>query len=117
MKAFLFICVVVVAYVLVRKYIGLFIITSNSMHPTILAGDIVVTIRRNAYRTGDIITFQTPHGQHITHRVISQSASSYLTKGDGNKRADTFIVHKEHINGAVTVIINTSIFFSKGRIR
>ncbi len=117
MKEFVLMLVVIVGFLVIRKYIGVFIITSDSMYPTISAGDIVVTTRRHSYRVGDIITFHSQNSQHITHRVIQQSGSSHITKGDSNKQADSFIVFREQIDGVVISILHTSIFFSKGRIR
>ena len=58
--------------------INIYTILTQSMYPTIKAGDVIVTYKNdnNKYNTGDIITFisQNNVGMTITHRVEEVSS-------------------------------------------
>ncbi|MBQ6547183.1 MAG: signal peptidase I [Bacilli bacterium] len=89
--------------------INIYTILTQSMYPTIKAGDVVVTYREdnNRYNTGDVITFisQNNAGMTITHRVkevISLNDEySYRTKGDNNNTADSEIIKGDNVVGRV----------------
>ena len=91
--------------------INLFTILSQSMYPTIEAGDIILTYRNNdnLYNVGDIITFTSSgnisNGITITHRVTEiykvNNSYSYKTKGDNNNTADLTTIKAEGVIGRV----------------
>ncbi len=89
--------------------INIYTILTQSMYPTIKAGDVIVTYKEdnNKYSTGDIITFvsQNNVGMTITHRVeevLSLNGEySYRTKGDNNNTADNEIINSNSVIGRV----------------
>lgn len=83
-------------------------ILTQSMYPTIKAGDIVVTYKDkdNNYNTGDIITFTTNGSSiTITHRITEiyevNGKRTYRTKGDNNNTADMTTIPAENVIGRV----------------
>ena len=84
-------------------------ILTQSMYPTIKAGDVVITYKEdgNVYDKGDIITYISSNngGITITHRVNEayniDGKYSYKTKGDNNNTADSEIVKSESVLGKV----------------
>ena len=91
--------------------IGLFgyrayIITSNSMEPSICLGDVVITKKcdEKDIHTGDVITFKQEQ-EVITHRILKIEKSDineefiYVTKGDNNNVEDTENINYSQIQG------------------
>ena len=84
-------------------------ILTQSMHPNIKAGDIVVTYRNddNVYKEKDVITFVSrANGNiNITHRIQEvyndHGKYSYKTKGDNNNTADNEIIESDYVLGKV----------------
>ena len=84
-------------------------ILTQSMYPTIKAGDIVITYKEdeNKYNVGDVITFVSSNngGITITHRVKEvyevNGEYSYKTKGDNNNTADNEIIKSQSVLGKV----------------
>ncbi len=84
-------------------------ILTQSMYPTIKAGDVVITYKEdnNIYNKGDVITFvsEVNGGITITHRVKEvynvNGAYSYQTKGDNNNTADSSAVPSDKVLGKV----------------
>ena len=93
--------------------VNIYTILTQSMYPTIKAGDVVVTYREpeDKYNTGDIITFisDTNGGITITHRVKEiysiNDAFSYRTQGDNNNTPDNEIVPGSNVFGRVVLKI------------
>lgn len=91
--------------------INLYVILTQSMHPTIKAGDMVVDYRNSdgLYDVGDIITFVSTdtfsNGVTITHRIVeiidSDNKTMYRTKGDNNNTADNTPVPMDNVIGKV----------------
>lgn len=84
------------------------IILSDSMRPSLNAGDIVVLkTRLNQLHKNDIISFRDPDGSEffITHRVKAvlnqEGKTSIQTKGDANQAADKKEVRPQDIYGKV----------------
>ncbi|MDS0475078.1 signal peptidase I [Natrinema sp. 1APR25-10V2] len=74
-----------------------YIVTSDSMQPTISSGDVVVTteVPADQIETGDVVTFHAgddPDRGYITHRVIETREENgqlyFKTKGDANEDPD-----------------------------
>ena len=84
-------------------------ILTQSMYPTIKAGDVVITYKEdnNIYNKGDVITFVSDinGGITITHRIKEvysvNGAYSYQTKGDNNNTADSSAVPSDKVLGKV----------------
>jgi len=91
---------VLVAVVTVPGLVGgddAYIVTSNSMQPTISSGDVVVTKEMpvDQIETGDVVTFHAgddPDHGYVTHRVVetrNENGQLYFkTKGDANEDPD-----------------------------
>lgn len=116
--------IAILGYVLRVKYlastgrlgdikINFYTILTQSMVPTIYAGDVIVTYRHddNKYEIGDILTYRSDlnGGINITHRIkesyIVNGKYSYKTKGDNNSIADSEIVKGERVLGKVILKI------------
>lgn len=116
------ILILIVAYVLRVKFlsssgrlgeikVNFYTILTQSMYPTIKAGDIIVTYKNDddRYNIGDIITFVSPTSNNksitITHRVKEiyslNNEFSYKTKGDNNGTADNAVVPSKNVLGRV----------------
>ncbi|WP_167768574.1 signal peptidase I [Haloarcula amylovorans] len=62
---------------------------SDSMEPTIHTNDGFFVTSSNSIEAGDIVTFWAPQrDSYVTHRVVGQSDSGYITKGDNNPTSD-----------------------------
>lgn len=87
------------------------VIATNSMHPSIKRGDIVIGYKTNfnSIKAGDIIEYdldKTP----IIHRVketekIYSIGEVLITKGDNNKKPDLKPVTKKQFHGKIVSII------------
>lgn len=93
--------------------INFYTILTQSMYPTIKAGDVVITYKEdnNQYEIGDVITFISKANGSITitHRVLdvylNNNTFSYRTKGDNNNSEDKEMVDGGNILGKVIVRI------------
>ena len=93
--------------------INFYTILTQSMYPTIKAGDVVITYQNdgNKYNSGDVVTFisEKNGGITITHRITDVMAVngsySYKTKGDNNNSADSEIIASDKVLGKVVVKI------------
>ena len=93
--------------------INFYTILTQSMYPTIIAGDVVITYKEdnNKYNDGDVITFVSEQngGITITHRVDEvynvNDSYSYKTKGDNNNAPDNEITSGDNVLGKVVVKI------------
>lgn len=89
-----------------------YIITSNSMEPSICLGDVIVVKKCNEedLHTGDVITFEQDQNV-ITHRIlkiekdIQNSEIKYITKGDNNNIEDSNQVEYSQILGKEVLTI------------
>lgn len=85
---------------------GLTVLT-GSMEPTYAPGDMVVSVPRDDYVVGDVVTFQPVSNDPtlITHRIVgvqlgSSEGTMYITRGDANG-ADDDPIKAEQIMGEV----------------
>ncbi|OGZ26786.1 MAG: signal peptidase I [Candidatus Nealsonbacteria bacterium RIFOXYB1_FULL_40_15] len=82
------------------------IVLSGSMEPTINKGSIVVIKPEERYNLGDIVNFKRgSRGETITHRIIAEEKSGYITKGDANDGPDRQEVGRADILGRVLIYI------------
>ena len=88
-----------------------YIITSESMKPTIYIGDVIITkpCIQDELKTDDIITFKKNNEITNTHRIIKiideDEKKSFITKGDNNELQDEKEVKFEEIQGKVILTI------------
>lgn|SRR3989338_3376481 len=83
-------------------------IESDSMRPTLKAGDIILTYRNSDYKEGDIVSYRLDAQKILTHRVVSKTQSkgniSYLTKGDANNVYDKKVAAHQLLGRVILVI-------------
>ncbi len=79
-------------------------VLSGSMEPAFSTGDRLIIRREENYGTGDIITFNE-EGAFVTHRIVGDSGSGFVTKGDANPVEDINPVCPEAIEGRVIFVI------------
>lgn len=84
----LFYAVVIVAAVpLIYLFIGrgmrFFRVPSNSMEPTILVADYLLTLRQDAYHRGDVVVLRDPSGEggYIVKRIVGLEGDSIEIHG------------------------------------
>lgn len=86
-----------------------FVVISDSMSPLIVAGDLVLTrpVTREL-SVGALVVFKSPLGGFEVHRVvdiISSQRTFYLTKGDANEEADSFLIPQDSVIGEVSYVL------------
>ncbi|WP_120003237.1 signal peptidase I [Nesterenkonia muleiensis] len=73
-------------------------VLSGSMEPTYSPGDMVISVPRDSYAIGDVVTFQPVSGDPtlVTHRITGvrqgPDGITYVTQGDANGAPDDPIV-------------------------
>lgn len=91
---------------------GLTVVSGQSMEPTYVTGDLVVTWRSAGYEIGDIVSYTVPAGQpgeggHVIHRVsdvtMIDGEPVYTTLGDNNPAADQWQLTTGDITGAAVI--------------
>lgn len=100
---------------------GVAVAIGNSMYPTIKNGAIIVYVKENNVKIGDIVLYDAtldprylpwikPNEwfEHIViaHRVIEVTELGYVVKGDNNPLADPWFVKKDQIIGKAVVWFN-----------
>lgn len=82
---------------------SIFNVATGSMEPVISQNDIIIVKEQKDYDINDIVTFKSDNA-YVTHRVISKSGNSIVTKGDANNAKDVSI-KKDDIIGKVVHVI------------
>lgn len=94
-------------------------ILSNSMQPEFSEGDVIVIKQTSANELAekDIITFGTPEGTRVTHRITDvteeQGEQFFITQGDNNNMADVDPVFEGQVIGKVLFSIPKLGFLSR----
>ncbi|MBP9798427.1 signal peptidase I [Candidatus Woesebacteria bacterium] len=101
MKTIIYLSVLAIIAFLYVRDVKLLFVTSNSMAPTIVAGDVIITCK-SPYSDGSIITFRQ-RDVLVTHRLVSKGRMR--TKGDSNLYEDPLKLYKEQIVGKACVIV------------
>jgi signal peptidase I len=87
------------------------VVTSNSMSPTLRAGDVLFLAEHPDEPLGQqsVITFERSAGagELVTHRIFETLADeqSYVTKGDANPTPDTDVVHQSQVVGVGRLVV------------
>ena len=74
------------------------------MADAIQPDDVIITHRQDAYKVGDIVTYQTG-GMSVTHRIIAVHENGYRTKGDANNTDDGADIPQNAVVGKVVLVI------------
>ena len=103
---FALLALIVVPAVLPALGRQMYVVRGGSMEPAIPLGSIVVVhaIRPESVRVGEVVTYRTPQGTVVTHRVTAVSAGpglSFETKGDASTSADPAPVPASELVGGV----------------
>lgn len=83
--------------------IGISVVLTGSMEPTISTNDLIIVKETNDYEVGDIVVFQD-HSSLVVHKIIRIDGEEIVTKGDANDTEDAPISVKQ-IKGEVVSII------------
>ena len=83
-----------------------YVVMSESMAPTMQAGDLIfVDPHAESVSVYEIVTYTDPRGP-VTHRVVSQAQNGALTvKGDANAQPDPAAIDRKHVVGPVRLIL------------
>jgi signal peptidase len=87
-----------------------YVVLSESMIPVLHPGDFVITNPMvNDVEIGDIVTFQSPLGGFLIHRIIDiierDEKVFFVTKGDANAHVDSFLIPEQHIIGKLFIVL------------
>lgn len=77
-----------------------YVVTSGSMAPAIPAGSLAAVADTGSYEVGDVVTFERAETV-VTHRIVDDVASGYVTKGDANEAPDEGGVSPDAVRGEV----------------
>ena len=80
------------------------IITSGSMEPAISVNDLLIIKGMDSFQAGDIVTYVSPKGSLVTHRVVEALETGYITQGDANNILDVEIAADRVLGKAVLVV-------------
>lgn len=89
---------------------GCAVIQTGSMEPDIPVGSLIIIHEKDEYSPKDVITYRDDAGRSVTHRVISISGNTVVTKGDSNNVADEPF-DKSQIIGRVQLVIPGGKYF------
>jgi len=82
---------------------AIFEIKTASMAGTMEIGDWILVKITDQVAPNDVITFEED-GAFITHRIIEQYQTTYITKGDSNTAKDTPVKKEQIVGKLVTVL-------------
>ena len=77
------------------------IVISGSMAPDININDVVIIKDEDNYKVGDVVTYKDQKNVYVTHRIVEQSPTGFVTKGDANNTIDAKEVSLNQIQGKV----------------
>ena len=64
--------------------IGALIVVTGSMEPTINIKEMIIIKEQKNYKIGDIVTYTDDNQNLVTHRIVSKTGSTVITRGDNN---------------------------------
>lgn len=77
-----------------------YVVLTSSMSPEIGAGSVVYVAATGDYEADDVVTF-TRENTVVTHRIVEETSSGFITKGDANEAPDDRTVSREEVVGEV----------------
>ena len=94
---------IAVIFSIIPRFWGIspYIVQSGSMEPAIATGSMAYIDQSDdpgKIHTGDIITYELS-GTRITHRVVDETLTTVITKGDANENTDFAPVSRSSILG------------------
>lgn len=91
---------------------GAYIVRTGSMNPAIPPGSVIITVAKQRYNVGDVITYTQEdnpiaslHTDAVSHRIIEIRDTSFITKGDANNAPDREPIDQSRVLGHVIVTI------------
>lgn len=76
------------------------VIVGSSMEPMLHRGDLAVIREESAYRTGDVVLYESPQlGSNVLHRIVRVQGGRFVLKGDNNDFLDSEQPTEEQIVG------------------
>lgn len=79
-------------------------IASGSMEPALSVNDLLLIKGARSYQNEDIVTYVSPRGSMITHRIKDLLEQGYITQGDANNISDGEIPAQRVLGSVVLVI-------------
>lgn len=83
--------------------IGLSVVLSGSMEPTLSVNDLVLVREADSYQVDDIVVYQSG-SDLIIHRIVALEGEAFVTQGDANNTPDEPI-GRAAIKGKAAVVI------------
>jgi signal peptidase I len=80
------------------------VVVSDSMHPAVRRGDVVLVDPHAPPARGAVITFDRD-GTSVMHRVVGTDGERFVTKGDANARADQDRVDPAAVTGRARLLL------------
>lgn len=107
------IIIILVVYLALRvtNKVMIYKVETGSMEDKIHVGDYILLLKKNNYKVGDVVTYQT-NGYFVTHRIIEINNDIVTTKGDANNLEDDGININQiegrviYCGGILNIIIN-----------
>lgn len=87
------------------------VVSGTSMQPTMHTGDLVLSLKQDSYRKGDVITYAVPEGEDgegtlVIHRIIGgNERTGFITQGDNRDGADLWRPKPEDIKGKRALLV------------
>jgi signal peptidase len=90
--------------------LGVTVVSGQSMEPTYVTGDLVITWRSSDYAIGDIVVYSPPNSDfgrlRVVHRIIDQYPDGRFTlQGDNNPSPDPWFPTSDDIEGRAVLHI------------
>lgn len=68
--------------------IGALVVVTGSMQPTINIKEMIIIKEQKNYDVCDIVTYKDKTNNLVTHRIVSKSGDTVVTRGDNNTVSD-----------------------------
>ena len=80
------------------------LVGSGSMEPSISTMDMLVVMGGDTFSEGDVITYMSPEGSLVTHRLIAVTEAGFIAQGDANNIPDEPIARQRVLGKVVFVL-------------